>query len=286
MIGSVFRVGVFQFAPVLGDPEANALRIAHAAAGNEVDLLVTPELALTGYGIGDDAARLALPLEDIPHGLGALEEVEDLIIGLIERDRTGTPMNAAVHLRQGRVLFRHRKLYLPTYGMFDEGRFFGRGNALSAYELGGGWRAGLLICEDFWHPALVYLLAARGIDLLVVQAAGAGRGVWSGSETGGRFASADTWERMARVTAEIYGVYVVLANRVGVEGGVVFAGGSLIIDPRGRILARGPDDAEAVITAELALDEVARARRPWSHIRDDDPWLTHRELTRLLEELP
>ena len=91
---------------------------------------------------------------------------------------------------------------------------------------------------------------------------------------------------MARVTAEIYGVYVVLANRVGVEGGVVFAGGSLIIDPRGRILARGPDDAEAVITAELALDEVARARRPWSHIRDDDPWLTHRELTRLLEELP
>lgn len=284
MIGSAFRVGVFQFAPVLGDPESNAMRIAEAASSGGIDLLVTPELALTGYGVGDDAARLALPLEDVTRRLGILESVEDAIIGLIERDRTGTPINAAVHLRRGRILFRHRKLYLPTYGMFDEGRFFGRGTALSTYEPGAGWRAGLLICEDFWHPALVYLLAARGIDLLIVQAAGPGRGVWSGSETGGRFASADVWERMARVTAEIYGIYVVLANRVGVEGGVVFAGGSVIIDPRGRILARAPDDAESIITAELSLDEVARARRPGSHIRDDDPWLTHRELTRLLEE--
>ncbi len=168
--------------------------------------------------------------------------------------------------------------------MFDEMRFFGRGRRLDAYEAGDGWRVGLLVCEDFWHPALTYLLAMRGIDLLLVLAAAPGRSVWEGGESGGRFASVPVWERIARTTAQLYGIYVGLANRVGVEGGVSFAGGSLIVAPSGEVVARAPESEEATIAAPLDRDALARSRRPYSHLRDEDPAWMRSELDRLLEE--
>lgn len=285
MIGERFRLGVFQFAPTLREPGTNVRRIAEAASAAGAGVILTPELSLTGYDVGDDASALAVP--EIRHGQPLLPELgrgADVVVGLIERGRGGTPYNAAVHLREGIVHFRHRKLYLPTYGMFDEARFFGRGERVDAYEPGGGWRVGLLVCEDFWHPGLSYLLAARGIQLLLVLAAAPGRGVWSGAETGGRFASTDVWERIARTTAQLYGIYVALANRVGSEGGVTFAGGSLIVAPTGEVVARAPQEGEAVITAELSLKEIERARRPYAHARDEDPHLMLRELERLLDD--
>ncbi|HEX6940166.1 MAG TPA: nitrilase-related carbon-nitrogen hydrolase [Longimicrobiales bacterium] len=286
MIGPNFRLAVHQFAPELRAVEANAARIAAAAARSGADLVLTPELSLTGYDVGDDAAALAVALDDGAAPAAALGAGPDLVVGLIDRGAGGVPYNAAVHLRGGAVWFRHRKRYLPTYGMFDEGRFFGHGDTVAAYDLGGGWRAGLLVCEDFWHPALVYLLAVQGIQLLLVQAAAPGRGAWSGGAEGGRFASSDAWVRIARTTAQLYGIYVALANRVGAEGGVVFAGDSLIVGPTGEVLARAPSDAETVIEAELSLDEVARARRPYAHARDEDPHFVRRELTRILEARP
>ncbi|HEX7118899.1 MAG TPA: nitrilase-related carbon-nitrogen hydrolase [Longimicrobiales bacterium] len=283
MIGPTFRLAIHQFAPELGGVDANAATIAAAAARAGADLTLTPELSLTGYDLGDDAASLALDLDDDAALPAPLATAPALVLGLVERGAGGVPYNAAALVRDGAVRFRHRKVYLPTYGMFDEGRFFGRGDRVDAVDLGGGWRAGLLVCEDFWHPSLVYLLAVQGIQLLLVQAAGPGRGAWTGGADGGRFASSDAWTRIARTTAQLYGVYVALANRVGVEGGVVFAGESMIVAPTGAVVARAPSDAEAVIEAELSLDEVARARRPYAHARDEDPHLVRRELDRLLE---
>jgi len=201
----------------------------------------------------------------------------------VERGDAGIHYNTAALVTSGRVVFRHRKLYLPTYGMFEEGRFFGRGGELTTFEPAEGWRAGVLICEDFWHPALAYVLAAARVHLIVVMAAAAGRGVFQGGEAGGRFASADVWERMARVTAQLYGVYVVLANRTGVEGAVTFTGGSLIVGPDGGVLARGPEEGEALLEATLDPEEVRRARTPYAHARDDDPRLTMRLLQRVVE---
>jgi predicted amidohydrolase len=201
------------------------------------------------------------------------------VLGAIEA-APGGPFNTAVVVRDGRVEFRHRKLYLPTYGMFDEARWFGRGNSLETWSPAPGWTAGLLICEDLWHPALAYVLATRGIDLLLVQAAAPGRGVWRGGNDGD-FGSADVWERIVRTTAQLYGVYVALANRVGVEGGVTFAGGSLIAGPDGDILARAGGGEETMRT-ELSLGAVQRSRRPYAHARDDDARLILRELERAL----
>jgi len=281
--GARLRLRIEQFAPVLGDPDANLgpLTAAQTAAAEDgVDLLVTPELALTGYDLRDHVHAVAAPVDGIP--FPALADGPDVVLGMVERGADHVPYNAALHLRRGEVLHRHRKVYLPTYGMFDEGRYFGAGERVRAYDAGGGWRLGLLVCEDLWHPALSYLLAADGANVIVAQSAAAGRGAWEGGAGGGRFASWTAWEHLAIAAATAYGVYVALANRVGVEGGAVFAGGSLIVAPDGSVLARGDDLHADRVTADLSLDAVARSRRPYAHVRDDDPRLVLRELSRIV----
>jgi predicted amidohydrolase len=283
--GEMLRLRVEQFAPTLADVDANVARIATAqadAAADGVHLIVTPELSVTGYDVRDRVHTLAIPEGADPYP--ALADGPDVIVGTIERDAAFVPFNAALHLRGGRVLHRHRKVYLPTYGMFDEGRWFGRGDRVRAYDAGGGWRIGILVCEDLWHPALGYLLAADGAHLIVVQSAAAGRGSWAGGETGGRFASWPAWEHLARAAAVAYGAYVVVANRVGTEGPCVYAGGSMIVGPGGDLIAKGDDLADDRLTVDLSLSAVARARQPYAHARDDDRRLVYRELRRMLGE--
>lgn len=281
------RLRVEQFAPVLGEREANLERMAAAqaqAGRDEVELVVTPELSLTGYDLRDRTHSLAEPPGE--HTFAALARGPDLVIGMVEMGSDFTAYNSAVHLRGGEVLHRHRKIYLPTYGMFDEGRYFGAGGKVRSYDAGGGWRLGLLVCEDLWHPALVYLLALAGAQLVIVQAAAVGRGTHAegAADAGaGRFASARAWEQLACAAAHAYGIYMVVANRVGVEGPCVFGGGSLIVAPGGKVLAHGDDLTEDRPTADLSLARVAQARRPFSHARDENPHLVARELARLLE---
>lgn len=278
MNAAQLALAVEQFAPRLRAPGENLARIV--AAARDADLVLTPELSLTGYDVGDAAARLALPLEPgAPLPLDAARTEAAVVLGLIERGRDGTPYNAAALLRDGRVLFRHRKLYLPTYGMFDEARFFGRGDTIIPYDLD-GWRIGLLVCEDFWHPGLVYVLAAAGIDVLLVQAAGPGRGVWDTGEADAPFASSAAWQRIAQTTAQLYGIYVALANRTGVEGALTFAGGSLVAAPDGTVLARA-GTADERLEVVLRRTDLEAARRPYAHARDDDLRLVRRALDRL-----
>jgi predicted amidohydrolase len=275
------RLRIEQFAPVLGDVDANLGRIAGSAADaddDDVDLLLTPELSLTGYDLRDLVHEVARPMA--AGAFAALAGGPDVVLGMVERGDDSVPYNAAVHLRAGEILHRHRKVYLPTYGMFDEGRYFGRGDRARVYDAGGGWKIGILVCEDLWHPSLVYLLAVGGANLLLVQSASAGRGAWDG-RPGGRFASWSAWKHIACAAAVSYGIYVVLANRVGVEGSSVFGGGSMIVDPTGKVVSRADDLAEDRITAELDVAAVAAARRPFAHARDEDPLLVVRELERL-----
>ncbi|HLL81210.1 MAG TPA: nitrilase-related carbon-nitrogen hydrolase [Longimicrobium sp.] len=282
--GRTVRLRVEQMPCVLADPAANLARIARAqadAAREAVDVVLTPELSVTGYDVRDSVHSLALP--EVEEPFPALADGPDVVVGTIEHDVRFIPYNAALHLRGGRVLHRHRKVHLPTYGMFEEGRFFGRGERVRAYDAGGGWRVGMLVCEDLWHPALAYLLAADGAHLILVQSAASGRGAWAGGAAGGRWASRASWEHLCCSAAAAYGVYVVLANVVGVEGGSVFAGGSIVVAPGGEVVVRGDDMAEDRLTVDLSLDAVAAARRPFSQARDDRPDVVLRELARIVE---
>lgn len=266
------RVAVLQTAPAFADIDANIRDIA--AIADRTGLVVTPELSLTGYAVKDLVHELALPLpaDDAPGDtLAPLAGTPRAVVaGLIEMGADGVPYNTAVVLGNGRILHRHRKVYLPTYGPFEEGRWFGRGRTVGSFRLS-GWRLAVLVCEDFWHPSLAYLAAMGGAHALVVQAAAPGRGVIEEAEH--LFASNRSWRELACVSARSHGIYVILANRVGVEDGVTFSGGSVIVGPDGTILAEAPEDRPAVIEAVLDPAELARARRPFAHIRDEDPAL-------------
>jgi predicted amidohydrolase len=283
---AALRLAVVQTAPVLREPDRNARVIAEHAREAAADIVLTPELSLTGYDVGDAVHHLAREVgAGRSFGEPRLREVPGYIVaGCIEAAPRG-PFNTAVVLHGGRIHFSHRKLYLPTYGMFDESRWFGRGSSLDVWTSPHGWRIGIVVCEDFWHPGLIYALASRGIDALLVQAAAPGRGAWEGGSHG-RFASADVWERIARTTAELYGIYVALCNRTGVEGAVTFAGGSLVAGPDGGVLARAGDRGEEVLSVELSRAALQRSHRPYAHARDDDARLVMRELRRGLAEIP
>jgi predicted amidohydrolase len=272
-----FPLAVCQSAPRFGDVARNAEALTALTSQVQADLLLTPELSLTGYDLRDRVHEVGVATNEMPR-LVSVPTQRAVAIGFVETSDQAIPYNSAVVVYESAVLHRHRKVHLPTYGMFDEARYFGRGDTVQAFELN-GWRFGLLICEDFWHPSLVYLLACQRIDVLLVMAAAPGRGAWQGGEHN-YFGSADVWERIARAYAQLYGIYVALCNRVGVEGAVTFAGGSLVVAPSGRVLARA-GGAEEVLAVELDRAALLSARRPYAHLRDEDPAFVQRELTRI-----
>lgn len=281
-----FRLGVYQFAPRLRDIESNINRIAETARQTSSDLLLTPELSLTGYDLRDDVHRLARlhePGEHVSTAWGAQANVlskHTLLVGAVDRAPSAVPYNAAVLADRGKLAFVQHKVYLPTYGMFDEGRYFGRGQRVEPFTLK-GWRFGVLVCEDFWHPMLAYLQVLQSAHVLLVMAAAPGRGAWSGGEEGAFFASTDAWERIARTYAQLYGVYVVVCNRTGVEGGVTFGGESLVVAPNTSVIARAGID-EQLLDVELSASALAAARTPYAHIRDEDAALAVREIERVM----
>ena len=272
------RITLLQTDPRLGDVDGNVRRLADAAAAAGAPspgIAVSPELSLTGYDLRDRTADVALAADDVA---SRLRGAGSIVAGFPERARDGAIYNSAAHVADGRVLHVHRKVYLPTYGMFDEARVFAPAHDVVAYEHA-GWRVGILVCEDYWHPGLVYALCAQRIELLIAIAAAPGRGVLDAADASGRFASWQTWRRMAEVYARVFGIYVALANRSGVEDGVTFAGGSIVTGPDGTTLAElGPDAGNARVQLERA--ELARNRTPAWHARDDRPLVVARALMR------
>lgn len=255
------------------------LRLIHHEPAASADLVVLPELALTGYDLGLWAPELAVPWGDCP--LDLPDPRPAVVLGFARGAPDGRVYNAAGLVRGGRLEHVHHKRYLPTYGMFDEGRIFAPGDRGPAVSHAlPGWPTALLVCEELWHPALPYLAALGGASLLVIVAAGPGRGV---AEPGApdRFRSIEAWTLLARTTALTHGVYVVLCNRAGIERGVTFAGGSLIVGPDGQVLARGRDDGPDAVSATLHPETVREARSRYSHLRDEDPGMVVRALDAL-----
>lgn len=279
---SRFRVGMAQMEPVLGDVEANVsshLAWARRALRQGVDLLVFPELSLTGYLLQDLVAEVAMPLAST----GPIRPLLDMsrriamVVGLVEESPGHRYHNSALFLDGGRVRHVHRKVYLPTYGMFDEGRFFAAGDRLEAFATRFG-RMGLLICEDFWHPSTSLVLAQDGADCLLVISAGPTDGI---DARRGLVAPA-TWKALAAVTAQLQTLFVVYVNRVGFEDGVNFCGGSCAIDPLGGTLAEAPILEERLVACDLQRPVLRRARTLLPLLRDERLPVLAREVQRLL----
>lgn len=201
----------------------------------------------------------------------------DLVVGFVEMDQRGRYYTAGAYLSEGRLIHCHRKVYLPTYGMFDEGRDMAPGNQVRAFNTRFG-RFGLLICEDFWHVSPPYLLWLDGAEVLIFTSASPGRGLGSL----GKLSSARWVELVNQAYASLFTVFVIHVNRAGFEDGQNFWGGSAIFDPDGDLVVQGPYFDEALILASIDLDQIRRTRIRLPLLRDERPNLVLRELHRIL----
>ena len=244
---------------------AQHLDAAADARRRGADLLLFPELSLTGYLADPDCAALALH-RDAPPLARLADAARDIVLsaGFIERGACGAVFNSQVLLGPGGQIAVHRKLNLPGYGTLREDCVYGRGERLDLAEVAPGWRAATLICADAWNPALPWLAALGGAGLLLLPAASARDAVGDG------FDNPRGWEIVLAHGAMVYGLPTLFANHCGRDGDATFWGGSRILDASGRELARAGSGPELIVAGmTLADGEAARRRLPTR--RDADP---------------
>jgi predicted amidohydrolase len=276
------RLGLAQIKTALGDVDANLARhleYIESAASQGVELLVFPELSLTGYAVQDLAPALARkPRPDDPT-FGPLLDASrrmDLVVGFVDEDARHRFYISAAYLSQGQALHVHHKVYLPTYGLFDEGRFFAWGDSIRAFDTRWG-RVGLLICEDFWHASPPYVLWLDGADLMLFASASPGRGLGESD----KLESAWWVEHINRAYASLFTAFVAHTNKVGFEDGLNFWGGATVFDPNGALVAQGPYHEEALTVADLDLGQIRRTRARLPLLRDERHALVRREIERI-----
>lgn len=278
------KIALAQINTSLGDPQANLekhLAYARRAGDSGVDLLIFPELSLTGYALQDLASAVAhKPQASDPIFQPLLETSKnlDLVVGFVDEDSRHRFYIAAAYLSGGELVHIHHKVYLPTYGLFDESRFFAWGDAIKAFDTRFG-RLGIAICEDFWHASPPYLLWLDGADLLIFTSASPGRGISDDH----RLESARWVEHINRAYASLFTTFVAHANRVGYEDGLNFWGGSTVFDPNGKLLVQGPYFEESLVQTEIDLNQLHWTRARLPVLRDERTALIQREMARILE---
>jgi NAD+ synthase (glutamine-hydrolysing) len=261
------RLSLAQVNPTVGDLEGNAdlvRRWSIRAAQARADLVVFPEMVLTGYPVEDlalrssfvDASRRALT--DLAAGLaqdglgaltvilGYLDRADEDADGAPDPDRIGrprgSPQNCAGVIRGGRVIARYAKHHLPNYGVFDEFRIFVPGQSATVVPVA-GVDVAIAICEDLWQDGgPVAQTRAAGAGLLVVI-------------NGSPYEQHKDDTRLALVTrrAAEAGCALAYVNMVGGQDDLVFDGDSLVVDAGGRVLARAPQFDETLLTLDLDL---------------------------------
>lgn len=280
------KVALAQMAPHLGDVNKNLelhRDLIAQAKQDGVELLVFPELSLTGYTLKDLVQDVAI----IPARSPIFAELEEMsrelpfVCGFVEDKDIGLLFNSAGYFAEGKAQHIHRKVYLPTYGMFEEAKFFAQGKNFLTFPTPFG-NVGLMICYDFLHYGASYLLFSGGADVIIVISAAPGRGFPESGED--EFATCHMWELMGEAISRFSSAFVFYCNRVGFEDGKAFAGGSFIYSPAGKLLAKANCTDDVLLTQDLDLEEIRNFRKKWPYRRDNKPEIILEALKRVVEK--
>ena len=280
------RIALAQMAPRLGVLDENLAThrktLAAARAGG-AGLVVFPELGLTGYQLQDLAAEVAMRRDD-PRLIGLAAETAGIsaVVSFVEEADDHRLFISAALLEDAEVRFVHRKLFLPTYGLFDERRFFAAGDRLRTVESRIGVRLGLAVCEDFWHLAVPETLAMDGAQILINVSSSPGRDLAAIHEVG--LGTAASWRTLMRTYAQLTTSFVVFCNRVGMDETIRFWGGSEVIAPSGEAVFTAPLFDEGLHFVDIELGDVRRERIGLPLLRDERPELQLLELRRILAD--
>ena len=289
------KVATYQTDPILLDIKANledTISKIHHAKEKKADLIVFPELALTGYFVGEKYHEVALKIESKEiKKLALATKGTAAIVGFIEESKSMNFYNSALIAVDGEVLFAYRKLNLPNYGVFEERKYFSNGKRVSTFRLH-GYNLSVFICNDMWHPALPYLGICQKADIFIT--------IFNSSQgsMGSEFRNIESWEIINRFYSRVFGIYNICANRVGFESfeekrdiskenleeeePLRFWGGSEIINPFGKQIAKAALYKPDMIFAEISRDLLRRKKILLPYLRDDEPHFTYRELNRIL----
>ena len=265
------KIALAQISPILQDMKKNVnrhLKLMEKAKKEKADLIVFPELSLTGYTLKDLVPETAVnPNKNDSFDTFKLISKEiSLVLGFVEEKEKGSFYNSAAFISGGEILHIHRKIFLPTYGMFDEAKFFSQGKDISAFPTPFG-KTGLLICYDFLHYGANYVLFSQGADIIIALSAAPGRGI----NEKNAFASSHMWELMGETISRFSSSFVIYCNRVGFEDGKSFAGGSFIYSPEGTSIGRASYIDEDLLIKELDLSLLKQARQKLMYKRDNKP---------------
>lgn len=278
------KIALAQIAPEFGDLKRNLekhLTYIHKAITARADLIVFPELSLTGDTTDPDPSDISLEIaSEMLEAIFEASQHIDIALGLIERSRTNlyNRYNAGFYISQGNLIHRHRKLFLVNYATFEEAKHYVPGNNLQAFDTRFG-RMCMLVCNDVWHSPAPYIAALDGTELLLVLANSARDTLDENLEI------PSTWEHMNRAYSGMMGFYTVFVNRVGtrrtVYGDFPYWGGSEILGPGGTIVLKAPYDEEALVFADIDTEAVARQRFNAPILRDARLWIFQQEIDRL-----
>jgi NAD+ synthase (glutamine-hydrolysing) len=282
-----FKVSVAQINPALGDYDKNIkkhLKYIDNAIKKKADMIVFPELSLTGYSVKDLNFELALN----PYTNPILKPLKEksrkitIVCGGIEEDENYGIYNSAFYIEDGRVKFTHKKVYPPDYGMFEEMRYFSRGKSADVHETKFG-KLGLLVCEDLWHMSLPLLQALKGAKVIIGIAVSPTRLALNSKSK--ILKNYEINSEQHKAYARLLSLYLVFCNRVGYEDGVNFWGGSEVVDPFGNVDKVAKFFDEDMITSEINLGSVKRARQMARHFLDEDVNFLKNEVKLLSEGL-
>jgi len=275
------KVALAQISPILQDVKKNFerhLEFIVKAKNSGADLIIFPELSLTGYTLKDLVPETALnphkdPLFD---KLKKVSQDIAVVLGFVEEKGKGNFFNSAAYFSGGEILHIHQKVFLPTYGMFEEAKFFDQGECFSSFQTPFG-KTGLLICYDFLNYGADYALFSQGADMILVLSAAPGRGM----NEEPTFSSSYMWELMGETISRFSTAFLIYCNRVGYEDGKSFAGGSFIYSPEGRQISRASYVDEDFIVKELNLKELRQARQKLFYKRDNKPEVIWKSLNKV-----
>jgi predicted amidohydrolase len=276
------KVGLAQIAPTLGQLSRNIdlhLELMEKAQEENIDLLLFPELSLTGYTLKDLTEDIAIRPNDSKEfeRLISASRGFSTVFGFIEEKDRGLFYNSAAFVCDQKINHIHRKVFLPTYGLFEEGKFYARGKNVHTFDAPFG-KTGMLVCYDFLHLGACYLLFAGGAEFIIVISAAPGRGMDEDEGWG----SSPMWELMGEALSRFTTSFVFYCNRAGFEEGVSFAGGSFVYNPYGKQIGRAAYAERDFLICEIDPSDIAQARKKRFYRRDDRPEIISAALQRIV----
>jgi predicted amidohydrolase len=275
------RVALAQVDCIFGDTDENlrhAKEVVAEAKDGGADLVVFPELSLSGYAVGELDDEIPIKAHSKPiYSLAEAAGETAVVVGFCEEGRDFRTYNSAAYLEDGDLLHLHRKLYLPNYRIYEERKHYNPGQSMRAFDTKLG-RMAMLICNDAWQPFLPFIAVQDGAQVLIIPA---DSGSYPYPEL---LDTKEYWRDITRFYARMLESYVIFTNRVGEQDSLVFWGTSHVVDPWGRVVAEGPGHEEALITVDIDLDHVRRRRREVPLVKEARLALLSKELNRLAEE--